>query len=214
MSKFLLEGKHQAENVVFILSPDVLLYSMFCEHLWPSLGVYGFAAYGEKLKLLFFLFFFCFFLGGGLFFGHTQSMGKFPDQGSNLHHSSDLSHSSDNARFLTHCTTRGLPFFLLGLWQLTSKSTKRTQLCFQIVLVLEALWWALSTECRQLWAKSRLGSSAVRGQQCAKYTKFSLAQSSRSTKLCWGIEQTHAQGVEVFRVTWVEIFVTGWGSLL
>ena len=76
MSKFLLEGKHQAENVVFILSPDVLLYSMFCEHLWPSLGVYGFAVYGEKLKLLFFLFFFCFFWGGVYFLATPKAWGS------------------------------------------------------------------------------------------------------------------------------------------
>ena len=35
------------------------------------------------------------------FFGGTQLMWKFPSQGLILHHSSDLSHSSDNARSLT-----------------------------------------------------------------------------------------------------------------
>ena len=33
--------------------------------------------------------------------GHTHSMWKFLGQGSNPHHSSDQSHSSDNARSLT-----------------------------------------------------------------------------------------------------------------
>ena len=34
-------------------------------------------------------------------FGHTSSMQKFPGQGSNPDHSSDLNHSSENARFFT-----------------------------------------------------------------------------------------------------------------
>ena len=41
-------------------------------------------------------------------FGCACSMWKFPDQGSNLHHSSDPSHCSDNARSLTSCPTREL----------------------------------------------------------------------------------------------------------
>jgi len=36
-------------------------------------------------------------------------MWKFPGQGSNLHHSSNLSHCSGSARSLTCCTTRELP---------------------------------------------------------------------------------------------------------
>ena len=35
------------------------------------------------------------------FFGHTHSMGKFPSQGSNPRHSSDLSNSSVNAKSLS-----------------------------------------------------------------------------------------------------------------
>ena len=42
---------------------------------------------------------FCFYLL--IFFGCTCRMQKFLGQGSNLHHSSDLSRSSDNARSLT-----------------------------------------------------------------------------------------------------------------
>ena len=34
--------------------------------------------------------------------GHTCDMQKFPGQELNLHHSSDLSHCSDNVRSLTH----------------------------------------------------------------------------------------------------------------
>ena len=37
-----------------------------------------------------------------LFFGHDNSMWKFPGQESNLCHNSDLSHYSDNVRSLTH----------------------------------------------------------------------------------------------------------------
>ena len=47
------------------------------------------------------------------FFGHAHGMQKFPGQGSNLHHSSSHSHSSDNARALTRCTTRELRGLLL-----------------------------------------------------------------------------------------------------
>ena len=36
------------------------------------------------------------------FFGHAHSVWKFPDWGANPHHSSDLSHSSDNAGSLIH----------------------------------------------------------------------------------------------------------------
>ena len=41
------------------------------------------------------------------FFGHTCPLRKFPGQGSNPHHSSDLSHCSDNARSPICCTMRG-----------------------------------------------------------------------------------------------------------
>ena len=42
------------------------------------------------------------------FFGLITGMGKFPGQGSNSHHSSDLSCCSDNTRWYTHCATRDL----------------------------------------------------------------------------------------------------------
>ena len=41
-------------------------------------------------------------------FGSIPAMGKFPSQGLNLHHSSDPSCCSDNARSLTHCAMREL----------------------------------------------------------------------------------------------------------
>ena len=58
-------------------------------------------------------FFFCFFLTWHLwlyflFFGCTRGMWMFPDEVSNLCHSSDLSGCSDHARSLTHCITREL----------------------------------------------------------------------------------------------------------
>ena len=43
------------------------------------------------------------------FFSFWPCMWKFPGQGSNLSHSSDPNHSSDNARSLTHYPTRELP---------------------------------------------------------------------------------------------------------
>ena len=50
------------------------------------------------------LFYFIFII-----FGRAHSMQKFPGQGLNLHCSSNQSHSSDNARSLTHLATRELP---------------------------------------------------------------------------------------------------------
>ena len=52
---------------------------------------------------------FLFFAGGQG--GCLHDMEKFPSQGSNPYHSSNSSHSSDNARYLTHCTTRELLSF-------------------------------------------------------------------------------------------------------
>ena len=51
----------------------------------------------------FYLFIYWFCFG---FFGHAQGMHKFPGYGLNVHQSSDSSHSSDNARPQTCCTTR------------------------------------------------------------------------------------------------------------
>ena len=42
------------------------------------------------------------------FFGHTHNMQKFPGQGSNLSHSSNPSHCSDNNGYLTHWATQEL----------------------------------------------------------------------------------------------------------
>ena len=54
--------------------------------------------------------------GGGmgwLFFGYAGGIWKFLGQGLNLCQSSDLNHSSDNARFLTLCASGGLLKVLL-----------------------------------------------------------------------------------------------------
>lgn len=45
-----------------------------------------------------------------------HSMCRFPGQGSNLHHSRDLSYCSNNAEFLTHCTTMQVPHLIFMLW--------------------------------------------------------------------------------------------------
>ena len=55
------------------------------------------------LGFLFYIFFFSFF------FGYGHGMWRCPGQGLNQCHRSNLSHYSDNARSLTHCTTRELP---------------------------------------------------------------------------------------------------------
>ena len=62
----------------------------------PAMNIYSF--YIEKHKC-----FSSFFL-----FGHAHGMWKFPGQGSNLHHSSNPSCFSDNARPLALCITRWL----------------------------------------------------------------------------------------------------------
>ena len=51
-------------------------------------------------------------------FGCTCGMWKFPGQGSNPYHNSDLSHSSDNARSLTCCATgEFLVVWFLIFWE-------------------------------------------------------------------------------------------------
>ena len=55
---------------------------------------------------------FCILLSICLFCGHAWGMWRFPGQGSNLGHSSDLSHCSDNAKSLTRGAT-GEPRVLL-----------------------------------------------------------------------------------------------------
>ena len=87
--------------------------------------------------------------------GITFSMWKFPDQGWNPGHSSDLSHSSDKTRSLTHWATRELLFWLsfcesvrsvsrftfLFLWMSSCSSTicRKDYLC-SIVLFLLLCW--------------------------------------------------------------------------
>ena len=53
--------------------------------------------------MLYFFFHFSFFG-----FGHTCGMQKFLDQALNWHHSSNLSHSSANTRYLTYVTNQEL----------------------------------------------------------------------------------------------------------
>ena len=60
-----------------------------------------------------------------LFFGCANNMQKFPGQGMNLSHSSDLSHHNDNARSLTHCATRELWALFYIKW--TVPSTREHQ---------------------------------------------------------------------------------------
>ena len=49
-----------------------------------------------------------------LFFDHAHSMWKFPGQGWNSYHSSNLSHCSDNVISLSHCATREPPHKFLS----------------------------------------------------------------------------------------------------
>ena len=74
-----------------------------------------------------------------LFFGHAHSMWKFPDQGLDLCHSSDLSCCSDNARSLTCCTTRELPI-IISILNLRNQRQRSL-----ISLVLDHLVWRLGS---------------------------------------------------------------------
>ena len=67
-----------------------------------------------------------FFLFVCLFFGHTCDMGKFPGQGSNLNHSRDLSHNSDNTGSLPAGPPGNSPFSHLT-W-----ICKKECSCFQV----------------------------------------------------------------------------------
>ena len=73
-------------------------------HFYPSFHCYKLPKYS------FFSFFGTFFFWWG---GCICSTQKFQDQGSNLCHNWDQSHSSDNTRSLTCCTTRELPWHII-----------------------------------------------------------------------------------------------------
>ena len=51
-------------------------------------------------------------------FSHTCGLQKLPGQGSNSSQGFDLCHSCSNARFLTHRTTAGTPFFPFKRWDI------------------------------------------------------------------------------------------------
>ena len=56
-----------------------------------------------------------------IFFCHAHGMCKFPGQGMNLHHSSNQSHCSDNARSLTCCATGELLEIFFFKWTVITK---------------------------------------------------------------------------------------------
>ena len=66
--------------------------------------------YFTRVNCLYFVFYLVFLFLSFFFFGHAHGIRKFLGQESNPCHSNDLSHSSDNASFLTHCTIRELQF--------------------------------------------------------------------------------------------------------
>ena len=76
----------------------------FYENHTCGLGLYFLTCLSLNLILTVALFNFIIFnsLFIYLFIGQARGMLKFPGQGLNLCHSSDLSHSSENARSLTH----------------------------------------------------------------------------------------------------------------
>ena len=65
-------------------------------------------------------------------------MWKFPGQGSNLHHRSDPSHSSDNTRSLTHQATREL------ISTFSNPGTQDIQFCAPSALGFPSIEWALA----------------------------------------------------------------------
>ena len=73
-------------------------------------------------------------------------MQKFLGQGLNLCYSSDLSHSSDNAGSITHCTTRELLIFLLiknklGSSHCGSAETNLISICEDASFIPGAAQW-------------------------------------------------------------------------
>ena len=109
-------------NKLFFSSSHLLLahlkimfgYFSFKKNLWsPQKAtstslVWSLSEGWRHIPVLFFVvvaFVFAFFF---FFFFCTYSMLKFPGQGSNQHHISDLNCCSDNARSLTHCATTEL----------------------------------------------------------------------------------------------------------
>ena len=83
-----------------------------------------------------------------IYFGHTGGRQKFPGQGSNLHHSSNPSHTSNNAGSLTWSATRELHgVFCFLFWYFTSLDP--------ISLHLSILFfYAFQNKCRVYFALS------------------------------------------------------------
>ena len=79
----------------------------------------------------------------GLFFDHSCSMCKFPGQGSNMSHSSDLSHNSDNARslLLGYQETPGSTYFYI--WKLHILPVFCPER-YNSVGILLFTWWSCS----------------------------------------------------------------------
>ena len=79
-------------------------YTHIYTHIYEYIYIYIYIFYIYLYILYIYLYIYFFFL-----FLLAQGLWKFQDQGSNPHHSYNQSHSSDNARSLTHWVTRELP---------------------------------------------------------------------------------------------------------
>ena len=78
------------------------------------------------------------------FFPHTHSTWKFPGQGSNPYHSSDLSCCSDNTRSLTSCAIKEFQKFRLEQRANGTKRGKKIGYLISLIVLREML---------QLWRK-------------------------------------------------------------
>ena len=93
------------------------------------------------------------------FFGHILGMQKFPDQGWNPSHSSDLSLCSNNAGSLTYCTKREFQGVPIVVQQKQIRLvTMRLRVQFLALLSGLRIW-----HCHELWYRlqTRLGSCAA-----------------------------------------------------
>ena len=112
-----------------------------------------------------------------IFFGHTCSTHKFLDQGFNLSQSSNLSHCSDNARYLTCWATWELLYwtFKIALW--VAETLGRSWMIIVIIGNDRLRWgrnlcstgvlpYKASMGTKTKWAKNNTGLNHVLFKKC------------------------------------------------
>ena len=118
--KILFHNNMFANGFTIVENPWWINYYAGClqNHVFKILIDSTFTIWNISVKRFPFLFFLSFFLFLNFilfYFWLHRDVWKFPCQGLNPHHNSNLSCFSDNTWFLTHCATRELPPFLFKL---------------------------------------------------------------------------------------------------